>query len=754
MRFLIIIFFFSGFVSLGYQVVWQKVLTQMLGVDAFSVTTIVSIFMLGLGLGGLLGGYLTRNYKSLLLIYFIAEAGLGLFGIFSVDIIRSANNFFLFLNPNHLQDFVLNSFLMFIPTLLMGMTLPIVLHIFRNDFKPEIAVGKIYSLNVLGAALGSLLTGFFLIGYFGLSFVSLLLGILNILLAGIVYLKIKNKGNFHNLKINKESKALQEAPKVFSILIFISLVSGFIALSYELILFRIFTTYFGTTVYIFPILIFSYLVMMALGNSVFAKLSEYFSSARLFYWIPVFTILSTLMILWGHEIMNMIGIEKNYLVLYPFKSWLPFAQIPLILFVSLIFMIPISFISGYFPLLIKEFTSDPDKLGSNVGYIYFTQTLGNFSGATLTGLFLLPEFGTIGTIYIIIFLFVLISISTALWFSKDGLKNISSTLIFIILLTGIVPDRFYETIRIYSYGAQVPDEIIENELGATLGYVKPGNEIMEVYVGKMYSNSFLLKETKASINCFPLDWMHSLEETKEIKRILYVGLGTGNQNFCLRKFYPDAQIDVVEINDALIELVLQEGEEDIVEALKNSSIHIDDGRRFLQRVQGKKYDLIQIGVFNAWCSGCGNAFSKEFFNLVSERLNSNSFLVFDAYPSATKAASEVFENIALYSPGKLGIASAVATNSYLDLKGINFSTLRKESEILNSKNINIDFNENFIKNGCIIERNELLKILKSVEANTDDKPITEYYLTNKNFTYERDFWSYKPKLPMRIYECE
>ena len=148
--------------------------------------------------------------------------------------------------------------------------------------------------------------------------------------------------------------------------------------------------------------------MMALGNSVFAKLSEYFSSARLFYWIPVFTILSTLMILWGHEIMNMIGIEKNYLVLYPFKSWLPFAQIPLILFVSLIFMIPISFISGYFPLLIKEFTSDPDKLGSNVGYIYFTQTLGNFSGATLTGLFLLPEFGTIGTIYIIIFLLILL----------------------------------------------------------------------------------------------------------------------------------------------------------------------------------------------------------------------------------------------------------------------------------------------------------------------------------------------------------
>ena len=131
----------------------------------------------------------------------------------------------------------------------------------------------------------------------------------------------------------------------------------------------------------------------------------------------------------------------------------------------------------------------------------------------------------------------------------------------------------------------------------------------------------------------------------------------------------------------------------------------------------------------------------------------NSFLVFDAYPSATKAALEVFENIVLYSPGKLGIASAVATNGYLDLKGINFSTARKESEILSSERININLNEDFIKNGCIIERNKLLKILKSVEPNTDDRPITEYYLTNENFTYKRDFWSYKPKLPMRIYEC-
>jgi predicted membrane-bound spermidine synthase len=48
---LLSIFFLSGFSSLIYQVVWQKALSQIIGVDHVSVTLIISLFMLGLGLG-------------------------------------------------------------------------------------------------------------------------------------------------------------------------------------------------------------------------------------------------------------------------------------------------------------------------------------------------------------------------------------------------------------------------------------------------------------------------------------------------------------------------------------------------------------------------------------------------------------------------------------------------------------------------------------------------------------------------------
>ena len=47
------LFFVSGVAALVYQVCWQRLLFSAFGVDIDSVTIIVSVFMLGLGLGAL-----------------------------------------------------------------------------------------------------------------------------------------------------------------------------------------------------------------------------------------------------------------------------------------------------------------------------------------------------------------------------------------------------------------------------------------------------------------------------------------------------------------------------------------------------------------------------------------------------------------------------------------------------------------------------------------------------------------------------
>lgn len=46
-----LVFFASGFCALIYQVSWQRLLFSHIGIDLSSITVIISVFMVGLGVG-------------------------------------------------------------------------------------------------------------------------------------------------------------------------------------------------------------------------------------------------------------------------------------------------------------------------------------------------------------------------------------------------------------------------------------------------------------------------------------------------------------------------------------------------------------------------------------------------------------------------------------------------------------------------------------------------------------------------------
>ena len=86
---LLLLFFLSGSTALIYQVIWQKLLFTAFGVDLQSTAIVVSTFMLGLGLGALLGGQFAEKYPNSQLLFFVfVEVGIGLFGFISYDVIR------------------------------------------------------------------------------------------------------------------------------------------------------------------------------------------------------------------------------------------------------------------------------------------------------------------------------------------------------------------------------------------------------------------------------------------------------------------------------------------------------------------------------------------------------------------------------------------------------------------------------------------------------------------------------------------
>ncbi len=151
------LFLLSGVAALIYQIVWQRVLFAAFGINIESITIVVSLFMFGLGLGSILGGLAARKYPERLVPLFVAcETGIGLFGVFSLQLIRAVSD--LALHGSLLVMSIAIFSLLCVPTILMGATLPILVsHLFKQYKNLGKSVGTLYFINTLGSALACFL---------------------------------------------------------------------------------------------------------------------------------------------------------------------------------------------------------------------------------------------------------------------------------------------------------------------------------------------------------------------------------------------------------------------------------------------------------------------------------------------------------------------------------------------------------------------------------------------------------------------
>ena len=118
------LFLASGVPALIYQIVWQRALFAIYGINIESVTIVVSAFMLGLGLGSLGGGVLSRSRRCSPIVFFAAaELGTAIFGISSLRIFRYVGEYTV-AKPLWTTG-VLSFLLVVLRTIMMGSTLPL-----------------------------------------------------------------------------------------------------------------------------------------------------------------------------------------------------------------------------------------------------------------------------------------------------------------------------------------------------------------------------------------------------------------------------------------------------------------------------------------------------------------------------------------------------------------------------------------------------------------------------------------------------
>jgi predicted membrane-bound spermidine synthase len=181
------LFLISGASALLYQVVWQRSLFSLYGVNVEAVTIVVSAFMLGLGLGSFAGGKASKVPGAPLPLWFgLVELGIGLFGLVSLPLFRFVGD--LTAGASGLATFGLSFALVLVPTLLMGSTLPmLVAYSVRASQNVGKSVGMLYFINTLGSALASIAAGVWVMGALGQSG-SVLLAACGNLLIGLTVL--------------------------------------------------------------------------------------------------------------------------------------------------------------------------------------------------------------------------------------------------------------------------------------------------------------------------------------------------------------------------------------------------------------------------------------------------------------------------------------------------------------------------------------------------------------------------------------
>jgi len=187
-------FFASGFAALIYQVVWQRVLFASFGINIEAVTIVVTAFLAGLGLGSLAGGRLSkRDGISLLRAFAAVEASIGVYGLISVQLFRWLAGFAADLST--LATGLITFTLVLIPTMMMGFTLPLlVAYAVKRNGNVGSSVGQLYFVNTAGSALASLTAAAFMMGALGESRSVMVAAIVNIAVAGLVFLLSLTRG--------------------------------------------------------------------------------------------------------------------------------------------------------------------------------------------------------------------------------------------------------------------------------------------------------------------------------------------------------------------------------------------------------------------------------------------------------------------------------------------------------------------------------------------------------------------------------
>jgi spermidine synthase len=175
----------SGFCSLAYEVLWTRLLILVIDNSIYSFTTILMAFLSGIALGSLLLAPLFKYVRHPVPVFALLQIGIAVSAFFFPFFIHLGE-----IDPNEpYWGFLLIKvpLLIFVPTILMGVSLPLAAHIYQaRSGRVGESLGSVFAVNTIGGVCGALAACFLLIPVLGFQKSSLLLPALNLGVGGMI----------------------------------------------------------------------------------------------------------------------------------------------------------------------------------------------------------------------------------------------------------------------------------------------------------------------------------------------------------------------------------------------------------------------------------------------------------------------------------------------------------------------------------------------------------------------------------------
>ena len=618
-RILCVLFFFSGFPALIYQLTWQRALFRIFGVNIESVTIVVTAFMLGLGIGSLAGGYLSR-WRGLPLLPLLASIELltGVFGVASLKLFDSVGNWTIGLPLPAMAALSLG--LVIVPTLLMGATLPVLVgHLARRANHVGKVLGLLYYVNTLGAGAACLVCAVILFPFLGMQGSVYVAATINALVAaGALAMNWRDGARGIESYASLPARAPAQPRLKLAFVLILAAAGGFVSLSYEIFFVHVVSYATGSTATAFAVTLAAFLVGLASGSrqagddcaALAPELAMRRMVAALLYagiagllFLPILDHLA-----WLGAAVNGAAFVLIYFVARFWGSLLPYL--------------------GEFGIAADE------RAGMQTALLYLANIVGAATGSVITGFVLMDLLGTValGTALVVAGFVLAGSLAGLLPLSRlDKMRRagIAATAALLALFAG--PHWSDNVLAALQWkgapNAQPLTHVVENRNGivtVTADGTVMGNGM---YDGRF--NTDLKHDRNGIVRPYALSLFHPAP-----RRVLMIGLSSGSWAQVIANNPEVTALTVVEINPGYLQLIA--AEPDVASLLTNPKVTIvtDDGRRWLRANADRRFDAIVSNTTWHFRANVTNLVSVEFLDLVKQHLNPGGIFFYNTTDSA------------------------------------------------------------------------------------------------------------------------